>query len=131
MLNLISCISLAIVWTYWSDTLNNCPETNCGCIFFGHLRSTTFVGGQPIWCRSIIYFTLIATIVSFVISVYFFIKLRTTPKNIPNRVSQTDDDIPSRSRYWFSYFTLWTMMTFEITFSAHNDKVLLYRANIF
>ncbi|XKL66571.1 hypothetical protein PGB90_009991 [Kerria lacca] len=103
VLHLAACILLAIVWTYWSDTLNSCPETNCSCIFYGHLRGTSFIGGSPIWCSIITYYTLIAAIVSIGIAVYFFARIRNKPKDFPNRAIDSDGNIPrSRNRHNFS-----------------------------
>lgn len=123
VLHLAACILLAIVWTYWSDTLNSCPETNCSCIFYGHLRGTSFIGGSPIWCSIITYYTLIAAIVSIGIAVYFFARIRNKPKDFPNRAIDSDGNIP-RSRYLVEYHTL--QLKLVIKYFKCNPHLLKY-----
>lgn len=106
VLSLIICIATAVAWSYWSNTLNNCSHSDCECILFGEARGTSFVGGTPIWCRSITYSTLIYAVISFGVAAYYIIKLRTTqPKTNFNRAVQTEDNL-SQHRYLLTLYIL-------------------------
>lgn len=97
--SLIAGIGLAVAWSYWSDTLDACPESSCSCIFYAHLRGLTFSGGSPIWCRILTYFTLAASIFSFVVAVYYFTKLRSEPKDYTDRSSSPSTNARLNNRW--------------------------------
>lgn len=95
---LVAGIGIAVAWSYWSDTLDACPESSCSCIFYAHLRGLTFSGGSPIWCRVLTYFTLAAAIFSIVVAVYYFMKLRAEPKDYNDRSSSPNTNARLNNR---------------------------------
>ena len=99
ILNLITCVAVAITWTYWSNTLNTCTGSgNCECVLYGEVRGSAFVGGTPIGCRTVTYTSLALTIVSFVVAAYYLIKIRNSQPNTLHRSVQSDD-VDEQKRY--------------------------------
>lgn len=99
ILNLITCVAVAITWTYWSNTLNTCTGSgNCECILYGEIRGSTFVGGTPLGCRTVTYTSLILTIVSFAVAAFYLIKIRNSPSNSLHRSAQSEETI-GQNRY--------------------------------
>ncbi|XP_065222763.1 uncharacterized protein LOC135847244 [Planococcus citri] len=97
ILNLITCVAVAITWTYWSNTLNTCTGSgNCECVLYGEIRGSSFVGGTPLGCRTVTYTSLALTIVSFAVAAVYLIKIRNSQPGSLHRSAQSEEAIAQK-----------------------------------
>ncbi|KAF7991214.1 hypothetical protein HCN44_002776 [Aphidius gifuensis] len=96
ILSSISTIFFTIIWKYWSETLNDCIEIDCGCILYSVNSYKNFRGRDVSFCKYPIYSLIPSMTVGLILGVYHayrsFIHRNLDDPQISQVVGEIDGD---------------------------------------